>query len=360
MTSVKLERLSRYYGSYHALREISLSIESGEFIVLLGPSGCGKSTLLSAIAGLDDLQGGTVRFDDVDVTKDEPSRRNIGMVFQSYALYPTMTVRQNMSFGLEVARTPKADINERVEWAAQILQLNNMLNRKPSQLSGGQRQRVAIGRALVRKSNLFLFDEPLSNLDAKLRTEMRVEIKALHERLGATFIYVTHDQIEAMTLASKIAVMRSGIIEQYGEPEELYNRPATLFVADFLGSPAMNQLDGELVVEGSRTWLRHGDCRIEVTGYPFEKPVNNGQKVVLGLRPEQLVNGSDGGIGRLSPKLLLIEPLGADTLVWCELEGKRMSMRVAPADAKTIPEELTISFDPKVASVFDTETGLRL
>ncbi|MBN9364401.1 MULTISPECIES: ABC transporter ATP-binding protein [unclassified Devosia] len=360
MTTVQLNKLSRYYGTYHALRDVSLSVQSGEFIVLLGPSGCGKSTLLSAIAGLDDLQGGQVLLDNQDVTKQEPSRRNIGMVFQSYALYPTMTARQNLSFGLEVARTPKAEINQRVEWAAQVLQLTPLLNRKPGQLSGGQRQRVAIGRALVRKSNLFLFDEPLSNLDAKLRTEMRVEIKALHERLGATFIYVTHDQIEAMTLASKIAVMRSGVIEQFGPPEELYDRPASLFVADFLGSPSMNQLAGTLRVEDGRVFVEHAGGRSEVTGYPFAAPPKDGLEVVLGLRPEQLSIGEGGGAGRLTVRLLLIEPLGADSLAWCEVGGQRMSVRVPPALARSLSGELPVSFAPATVSLFDKTIGHRL
>ena len=360
MTSVQLNNLSRYYGAYHALRDISLAVQSGEFIVLLGPSGCGKSTLLSAIAGLDELQGGQVLMDGVDVTRQEPSRRNIGMVFQSYALYPTMTVRQNMSFGLEVARTPRAEITERVEWAAQILQLTPLLNRKPAQLSGGQRQRVAIGRALVRKSNLFLFDEPLSNLDAKLRTEMRVEIKALHERLRATFIYVTHDQIEAMTLASKIAVMRSGVIEQYGPPEELYNRPLTLFVADFLGSPAMNQLEGTLAISQGKVFVDHDDTRTEVMGYPFGTMPEPGAPVVLGIRPEQLTLGNTGGIGRMKAKLLLSEPLGADTLVWVEIGRKRISIRVPSAQARGLAGDLSLSFDPATISLFDRATELRL
>ncbi len=360
MTSVQLNSLSRYYGKFHALREISLSVDSGEFIVLLGPSGCGKSTLLSAIAGLDEVQGGQVFLDDVDVTAQEPSQRNIGMVFQSYALYPTMTVQQNMSFGLEVTRTPKAEIVERVDWAAQVLQLTPLLRRKPAQLSGGQRQRVAIGRALVRKSNLFLFDEPLSNLDAKLRTEMRLEIKALHERLGATFIYVTHDQIEAMTLATKIAVMRSGVIEQYGHPEELYNQPATLFVADFLGSPAMNQLEGKIVTKGAKVWLDSQGDHIEITGYDFQQPPRDEQKVTLGLRPELLSIGKEGGVGRLSPQLLLVEPLGADSLVWCELHNKRISIRVPPATARAVTDNPIFSFDPKAVSIFDTSSGMRL
>ncbi|SLN61548.1 ABC transporter ATP-binding protein [Roseisalinus antarcticus] len=219
MTKVHIDNLVRRYGALTVLDRISLDIEDGEFIVLLGPSGCGKSTLLSAIAGLDDVQGGRISFDGRDVTKLEPSRREIGMVFQSYALYPTMTVRTNMAFALKVAHADKAEIKERVTWAANLLQIGHLLDRKPGELSGGQRQRVAIGRALVRRAKLFLFDEPLSNLDAKRRTEMRKEIKSLHERLGVTFVFVTHDQIEAMTLATRIAVMNAGVIQQIGTPD---------------------------------------------------------------------------------------------------------------------------------------------
>ncbi|OCJ14424.1 ABC transporter ATP-binding protein [Rhizobium sp. AC44/96] len=360
MTQVQLNNLERYYGSYHALRDITLSIGSGEFIVLLGPSGCGKSTLLSAIAGLDDLQGGQVLFEGTDVTKREPSDRNIGMVFQSYALYPTMTVRQNLSFGLEVARTDRSEIAERVKWAAQILQLTALLDRKPAQLSGGQRQRVAIGRALVRRSNLFLFDEPLSNLDAKLRTEMRVEIKALHEKLGATFIYVTHDQIEAMTLASRIAVMRSGVIEQFDAPEELYNKPATLFVADFLGSPPMNQIKGEIGLEGGDVFFEYNGLRTSVTGYPFAQRPEHGAKVVLGVRAEQLSPGQSAGRSQLNLAVHLIEPLGADSLVWCDLAEQRIVMRVSPATARTLSGDTPVSFAPEEISIFDAGTERRI
>ncbi len=253
MTRVRIDSLVRSYGAVQVLKDVSLDIASGEFLVLLGPSGCGKSTLLSAIAGLDEVQSGRILFDDRDVTKLEPNDREIGMVFQSYALYPTMTARANMAFALRVAGASKAQMDDRVTWAANLLQITHLLDRKPGQLSGGQRQRVAIGRALVRQARLFLFDEPLSNLDAKLRNEMRAEIKALHEKLGATFIFVTHDQIEAMTLATRIAVMNGGIIQQIGTPDDIYRRPATRFVADFVGSPAMSFLDATLSARPSRS-----------------------------------------------------------------------------------------------------------
>ncbi len=246
MSGVVLRGLSKSYGPVQALRGIDLVVEPGDFTVLLGPSGCGKSTLLNAIAGLDDIDAGTVEIGGVEVTQREPSERGIAMVFQSYALYPTMTVRRNLSFGLRVRSVPKPEIQRRVAWVAELLQIGGMLDRKPSQLSGGQRQRVAIGRALVQQAKVFLLDEPLSNLDAKLRTEMRVELKRLHQSLSATIIYVTHDQIEAMTLATRIAVMRAGRIEQYATPDVLYERPETLFVAGFVGSPAMNFLSGSI------------------------------------------------------------------------------------------------------------------
>ena len=231
MSGVVVRGLSKSYGLVRALRGIDLVVEPGDFTVLLGPSGCGKSTLLNAIAGLDDIDAGSIEIGGAEVTQREPSERGIAMVFQSYALYPTMTVRRNLSFGLRVRSVPKPEIERRVAWVSELLQIGGMLDRKPSQLSGGQRQRVAIGRALVQQAKVFLLDEPLSNLDAKLRTEMRVELKRLHQSLAATIIYVTHDQIEAMTLATRIAVMRAGRIEQYAAPDVLYERPATLFVA---------------------------------------------------------------------------------------------------------------------------------
>ena len=246
MPGVVVRGLSKSYGPVQALREIDLVVEPGDFAVLLGPSGCGKSTLLNANAGLDDIDAGSIEIGGAEVTQREPSERGIAMVFQSYALYPTMTVRRNLSFGLRVRSVPKPEIQRRVAWVSALLQIGGMLDRKPSQLSGGQRQRVAIGRALVQQAKVFLLDEPLSNLDAKLRTEMRVELKRLHRSLDATIIYVTHDQIEAMTLATRIAVMRAGRIEQYATPDVLYERPATLFVAGFVGSPGMNFLSGSI------------------------------------------------------------------------------------------------------------------
>ena len=360
MAGVTIDAVRRSYNNLVVLKDVSLDVLPGEFAVLLGPSGCGKSTLLASIAGLDDLQSGRILFDGEDVTDYEPSERNIGMVFQSYALYPSMTVRQNMSFGLEVAKTPRAEIAERVQWAAQLLQIEALLDRKPSQLSGGQRQRIAIGRALVRKADLFLFDEPLSNLDAKLRTEMRVEIKNLHQKLGSTFIYVTHDQVEAMTLATRIAVMHNGIIEQYATPDEVYNRPASLFVADFVGSPPMNLLPATLQVTPAGITATFEGHTVPVGSYPFMTPPVDGQKIVLGIRPENvLVNASNPAFA-VKASILVVEPLGADTLAWFELAGKRMAARLSPEDARALGQDVTLSFDLNQISLFSAETEQRL
>src|SRR5580698_2279035 len=266
MSAVSVSGLSKSFGPPRVLRDIDLSVESGDFTVLLGPSGCGKSTLLNAIAGLEDIDGGMVEIGGVDVTQREPSKRGIAMVFQSYALYPTMSVRGNLSFGLRVKSIPKREVEQRIAWASRLLQIDELLDRKPSELSGGQRQRVAIGRALVQQAKVFLFDEPLSNLDAKLRTEMRVELKRLHRELGTTIIYVTHDQIEAMTLATRIAVMRAGRIEQYATPDDLYEEPATLFVASFVGSPAMNFMRG-ILLPGNAPAVQVGSARLPLDHY---------------------------------------------------------------------------------------------
>ena len=260
MHAVTLRHIGKSFGSNTILNGLSLDIEAGDFTVLLGSSGCGKSTLLSLIAGLDDVSAGSIHFGDRDVTDLPPKDRDIAMVFQSYALYPTMSVRDNMSFGLRMTQVPKREIAERIDWAAKLLRLEDHLDRKPGQLSGGQRQRVAIGRAIVRKAKVYLFDEPLSNLDAKLRAEMRLEIKRLHQALGATMIYVTHDQVEAMTMATKVALMRNGQIEQYGPPEDIYNHPQTRYVAEFVGSPAVNMLDAQLVEDPLGTLIALPGC----------------------------------------------------------------------------------------------------
>ena len=356
MTRVTIDAVERSYGAERVLRGVSLEVAEGEFAVLLGPSGCGKSTLLSAVAGLDEVQGGRILFDGEDVEGLEPAERNVGMVFQSYALYPSMRVRGNLSFGLETRGLDRDTVRERVARTAELLQIESLLDRRPSELSGGQRQRVAIGRALVRDTTLFLFDEPLSNLDAKLRTEMRVELKALHRRLGATFVYVTHDQVEAMTLATRIAVLDGGRIEQYASPKVVYDRPASLFVASFIGSPPMNLMPAHLAVEGGGAVARVGRFRVPVapgTG-------RDGQAVTLGIRPEALLLASENGPAALEGEVLVTELLGADTLVWAEVEGRRIAVRATPAEAEALGDRIRLAVAPGSVSVFDPDGGARL
>ena len=360
MAGVSVLGLSKSHGPLRVLEDIDLAVESGDFAVLLGPSGCGKTTLLNAIAGLEDPDSGTVLIGGVDVTRADPSARGIAMVFQSYALYPTMSVRRNLSFGLRVRSVPRAEVKRRVAWASQLLQIGELLDRKPSQLSGGQRQRVAIGRALVQKAGVFLFDEPLSNLDAKLRTETRVELKRLHRELGATILYVTHDQIEAMTLATRIAVMHRGRIEQYAAPDMLYERPETLFVAGFVGSPAMNMLDARLS-GGNPPSVLFESTRLPVGCYDLATVPSGESDVVLGVRPEHvsLAETKDAG-ATVEAETLFIEPMGADTLVWFRLGRQRVAARLDPHTARSISARVRLAFDLDRASLFDSATGRRL
>ena len=360
MSAVFVSGLSKSYGSLRVLRDIHLPIESGDFTVLLGPSGCGKSTLLNAIAGLEDIESGIIEIDGADVTHREPSKRGIAMVFQSYALYPTMSVRKNLSFGLRVRSVPRAEVARRVEWAAKLLQITELLDRKPSQLSGGQRQRVAIGRALVQNAKVFLFDEPLSNLDAKLRTEMRVELKRLHQELGVTIVYVTHDQIEAMTLATRIAVMRAGRIEQYAAPDDLYEAPATLFVAGFVGSPAMNFLRGRMV-PGDRPSVAVGNVNLPLNGYRFSSTPAPGQEVILGIRPEHVVLTGEGSRDSIvDAETLFMEPMGADTLGWFQCGDHRVAARLVPQSARGLNGRVQLSLLAEHVSLFDPSSEQRL
>jgi multiple sugar transport system ATP-binding protein len=361
MSGISIHRMNKSYEHVHVLRDIDLNVEPGEFIVLLGPSGCGKSTLLNAVAGLDEISSGEIRIKGVNVSNLDPSRRGIAMVFQSYALYPTMTVRRNMSFGLRVAGTPKAEIEKQVSWAAELLQLTSLLDRKPSALSGGQRQRVAIGRALVRQADVYLFDEPLSNLDAKLRTEMRVELKKLHKSLGCTILYVTHDQVEAMTLASRIAVMNKGVVEQFADPATIYDRPASLFVAGFVGSPAMNFLKGRLVATDHGLAVEAAEYRLPVGSYGFKQDAGLGTEVVLGVRPEDIRLGPPSvGEATVEAEPSFIEPMGADTLAWFDLAGHRLSVRLQPQQARQLSGLQTLHFDVSKASLFSAATERRL
>ncbi len=358
MSAVSVSGLSKSFGPLRVLKDIDLPIEAGEFTVLLGPSGCGKSTLFNAIAGLEDTDAGIIEIDGADVTHHEPSKRGIAMVFQSYALYPTMTVRKNLSFGLRVRSVPRPEVARRVDWAAKLLQIDELLDRKPSQLSGGQRQRVAIGRALVQQAKVFLFDEPLSNLDAKLRTEMRVELKRLHKELNATIIYVTHDQIEAMTLATRIAVMRGGRIEQYAAPDDLYEAPATLFVASFVGSPAMNFLRGRIFPGPS---VQVGSVQLPLGAYRFRTPPLPDQDVVVGIRPEHIVLARDEPTEWTAEvETLFIEPMGADTLGWFQFGEHRLSARLVPQVARAIGNSVRLALLPDHISLFDPVSEARL
>ena len=361
MSGISIQQLNKSYGPVHVLRDIQLEVAPGDFTVLLGPSGCGKSTLLSAIAGLDEVDSGRIVIGETDVTRHEPNRRGIAMVFQSYALYPTMSVRRNLSFGLRVNKVAKPEIERRVAWAADLLQLTAMLDRLPSQLSGGQRQRVAIGRALVRHAQVYLFDEPLSNLDAKLRTEMRVEIKRLHKELGCTIVYVTHDQVEAMTLATRVAVMKGGKVEQYADPATIYDRPASLFVAGFVGSPAMNFMPGTLRRSGACYAAQLRDAVLPLANYAFGEPPDDGEKIILGIRPEDIAAAPAGaGESTLAAELAFIEPMGADTLAWFEHAGQRLSARLAPATARSLSGRTILAPDLSKASVFSARTEQRL
>jgi len=360
MSSVSIEQLHVRLGHADILKDMDLRVEHGEFLVLLGPSGCGKSTLLHAVAGLLDVHDGTISIDGNDVTWTDPKDRSIGMVFQSYALYPTMSVERNMSFGLRINGTPKPEIDRRVQRAASMLHLTPLLARKPSQLSGGQRQRVAIGRALVRDAGVFLFDEPLSNLDAKLRSELRRELKQLHLQLGATMIYVTHDQIEAMTLATRIAVMLNGKIQQIGTPSEVYDQPVNRFVAGFLGSPTMNFLEGSLVQEGARLFWRSAALSLDVTDYAFAMPPQSGAKAVLGLRPEHiaLVAPDQPADGRAT--VSLGEPMGSNVVLWLDMGGQPIAVDTESHTPHRRGDALGVHADARRVSLFDVDNGQRL
>lgn len=356
--SVAIKSLDLSFGSVKVLQNLNLDIAEGEFLVLLGSSGCGKSTLLNCIAGLLEPTDGQIWIKGKNVTWAEPSERGIGMVFQSYALYPQMTVKGNLSFGLKNARVPKPEIEKRVARAAEILQIEPLLNRKPGALSGGQRQRVAIGRALVRDVDVFLFDEPLSNLDAKLRADLRVELKRLHNQLENTMIYVTHDQVEAMTLADRIAVMKGGKVMQLGTPDEIYNQPQNLYVADFIGSPSMNFLDGTLA-DGTFSCR---DLTLPMSGYAFAAPQVADGTAVIGIRPEHIITGelTSSAPIQLDVVIDLVEPMGADTLVYAQVDDKPFRIRMDGQARVKRGETLPIGIDPARASLFDKSSEARL
>ncbi len=359
MGSLSIVDVTRCYGSFTALDKVSVEAGQGEFLTLLGPSGCGKSTLLGIIAGLDYPTSGEIRIDGTDVSGTLARDRDIAMIFQSYALYPTMTVRKNIEFGLKIRNVRAPERAKAIQNVATMLRIDHLLDRKPWQLSGGQRQRVAMGRALVRNPKLFLFDEPLSNLDAQLRTEMRIEIKRLHQKLGATIVYVTHDQVEAMTMSTKIVVMNGGKIVQIGTPNDIYNSPADLFVARFVGSPAMNLLDGTVETHGSAQVLKVSP-KLSIPlpdGYAA-----NGQAVTLGIRPENITIGE--GLNEdsvvLDARVDLVEPTGADTLVIFDVGGKEVTARTAPTAKITTGQTLKFAFSQDNFHLFDAKSGVRL
>lgn len=369
MAVLTISNVKKSFGQTDILKGIDLNIQDGEFVILVGPSGCGKSTLLNCIAGLEDVTSGQIIMGDTDMTYAAPKDRDIAMVFQSYALYPNMNVRKNIAFGLEIRKMPKDEINEIVARVSKLLQIENLLDRKPSQLSGGQRQRVAMGRSLARQPQVFLFDEPLSNLDAKLRVEMRTEIKKLHQRLGTTIVYVTHDQIEAMTLADRIAVMKGGEVQQFGTPQEVYDEPANIFVAGFMGSPSMNFLKVEVGQSGDDFYV---NVASEGHTYQLKTPRSQadltkyiGKEVILGIRPEQLTHvmphvAENTFVTKVPVKIEVTEPTGADTLVLTRINDEECECRVHPAEAGRPGEMMDILFNMEKAVFFDLETEARL
>ena len=369
MGFLDINNATKSYGSVEVLHKVDISVEEGEFLVLVGPSGCGKSTLLNMIAGLEDITTGEIAIKGVPMNGVHPSKRNIAMVFQSYALYPNMTVGQNITFGLEMHGVPKDERDKAMAGVAEMLQINQLLDRKPGQLSGGQRQRVAMGRALVRDPDVFLFDEPLSNLDAKLRVDMRTEIKKLHQNLGTTIVYVTHDQIEAMTLSTRIAVMNGGYVQQLGTPKEIYDTPANIFVASFMGSPSMNLMPAKITVEDNAVYaevaLGDGHARLAMADPSPSLKTYDGQTVTLGIRPEAITDpdGADRKsthLETLRVKIDVTEPAGSDTFFTTTLGGKDVIGRMR-ADANVrAGQEADIAVNMEKAIPFDPKTEDRI
>ena len=364
MKTLKIEELSKNFGTTEVLKKINLEIDEGNFLVLLGPSGCGKSTLLNIIAGLETINEGNVFIDDYNVSKVEPKDRNIAMVFQSYALYPSMNVKENMVFGLKQAKTSKEKIAEQLEKVSTFLQVDKLLERKPSQLSGGQRQRVAIGRALVREPRIFLFDEPLSNLDAKLRVEMRREIKKLHQQLKTTVVYVTHDQTEAMSLGTKIAIMNHGVIQQNETPENIYNKPSNTFVADFIGSPSMNLIKGKLIKNSNNISFIADDSTLEVpiNNYDFKENSDlNNKEIYFGIRPEHIyfkkLNEDDFDINLRAD---LSEYIGHEQIVTLDYSNQEILAKFPSTIKIELEKEMKLYFDLAHISLFDLKTKERI
>ena len=352
MADIKIDKINKYFGNVHVIKDVSLEIKSQSFTVLVGPSGCGKSTMLRMIAGLEEINSGTISIDGKVVNNLPPKERNIAMVFQSYALYPHMTVFDNMAFGLKLEKRSNDEINDRVQEAARILQIQDYLKRKPKQLSGGQRQRVAIGRAITRKPKVFLFDEPLSNLDAALRVQMRVELAKLHDQLNATMIYVTHDQTEAMTLANDIVVLDEGVVSQKGSPMELYNNPKNLFVGGFIGSPKMNFIKSKILSKSSNK------TEVDIPGLgkinipKTSESSYEGDFVQIGIRPEHLLVNKDGDANWES-KVLVVEKLGSGTFLYFEKNGEMLVVQTDGDSKIKVGDNVKIGFDTTRCHIFD-------
>ncbi len=368
MASLSLRGIEKVYpNGFHAVKDFNLEIEDKEFIIFVGPSGCGKSTTLRMIAGLEDISGGVLEIDGKKMNDVEPKDRDIAMVFQNYALYPHMTVYDTMAFGLKLRKVPKDEIDKKVREAARILDLEKLLDRKPKALSGGQRQRVAMGRAIVRNPKVFLMDEPLSNLDAKLRVQMRIEISKLHENLGATIIYVTHDQTEAMTLGTRIVVMKDGIVQQVDTPQNLYNTPCNQFVAGFIGSPQMNFMDALVNVNGNDVTLKVGEHVLKVPASKRQALIDggyDGKTVVLGIRPED-VHDSQAFISNspdsvIKSKIKVYELLGAEVFLYFDLEGTQMTARVNPRTTLRTGDDAIFALDMEKIHLFDKDTELTI
>lgn len=368
MGFLDIRNVTKSYGAVEVLHRVDISVQEGEFLVLVGPSGCGKSTLLNMIAGLEGISSGEIAIKGRVMNGVHPSKRNIAMVFQSYALYPNMTVAQNITFGLEMHGTPKAERQAALEKVGKLLQIEGLLNRKPGQLSGGQRQRVAMGRALVRDPDVFLFDEPLSNLDAKLRVDMRTEIKKLHEKLKTTIVYVTHDQIEALTLSTRIAVMYKGYVQQLGTPKEIYDAPANVYVATFMGSPAMNVIPAKVVVQDGMPHAQIKDANGADHMLKFSQPnlaAWAGRDILLGIRPEAITDPESAdrnsvNIVRLRNRVGVTEPAGADTFVSLELGGKDVTARMRADVAVRSGQDFEFAINMEKAVAFDPKTEDRI
>jgi len=368
MASLSLKHINKTYpNGFEAVKDFNLEIADKEFIIFVGPSGCGKSTTLRMVAGLEEITGGTLEIDGKVMNDVEPKDRDIAMVFQNYALYPHMTVYDNMAFGLKLRKVPKDQIDKMVREAAKILDLDKLLDRKPKALSGGQRQRVAMGRAIVREPKVFLMDEPLSNLDAKLRVQMRIEISKLHQRLGATIIYVTHDQTEAMTLGTRIVVMKDGVVQQVDSPQNLYNNPDNLFVAGFIGSPQMNFMDAVVKVEGKDVKLQVGPYSFKLPAAKAKKVIDGGyagKTVVMGIRPEDVHDSPDYIASSpdtvMESTIRVYELLGAEVFLYFDVEGHNITARVDPRTTARTGDKVKFALDAEKIHVFDKDTELTI